>query len=340
MLIEDIGEVFKVAVRVNIVVFAVDRCAGEAGGIAFKHLLIRGNFEGIVTLCAEISVHGDGKEVVLIGFLNLVETYNAARAPATFRAGPLFDNVHSLHTAVKSNNRNRSHVVFCSCIIAAVHLSYSKRTFVHTLAVGLNFRNSHALCAEVAERSGEVYRTAGCVAVYFVSIVERSDVRHTIVAHVSAELLVAAGKFAAKTVCAKQGEVVVLTAGFTVGVALNEVGSVAVFVEPSRGVVPTAIVEISTAINRSGINARCYRVVLVRRRLNVSRVTYHDAVTRDGVRILTSDNVSFKFIKAASLLPYNLTRLQAHHPNRAVGERTRSSVESNLVDGVANILLH
>ena len=291
----------------------------------------------------EPSVNGDGKEVVLIGFLNLVETYNAARAPATFRAGPLFDNVHSLHTAVKSNNRNRSHVVFCCSIIAAVNLSHSERTGVNALAVGLNFGYSHALCAEVTERSGKINRTAGLVAVYFVSVVERRYLRHTIVAHVSAELLVTGREFAAQTISTDNGQVVVLTASRAAGVALNEVCSVAVFVEPSRGVEPTTVgtvVEISTAVHRGGINARCYGVALVRRRLNVSRVTYHDAVTRDGVRILTSDNVSFKFIKAASLLPYNLTRLQAHHPNRAVGERTRSSVESNLVDGVANILLH
>ena len=258
MLTEDIGEVFKVAVRVNIVVFAVDRCAGEAGGIAFKHLLIRGNFEGIISLTAEPSVNGDGEEVVLIVFLDLVEANDAARTPTAFHAGPLFNNVHSLHAAIKGYNGNRGYVVFCCAVIAAVNLRHCERTGVNALAVGLNFGYSHALCAEVTERSGKINRTAGRVAIYLVSVVERGDIRHTIVAHVSTELLVTGRELAAQAISTDNGQVVVLTAGFTAGVALNEVGSVAVFVEPSRGVVPIAIVEISTAINRSGINARCY----------------------------------------------------------------------------------
>ena len=340
MLIEDAGKIFVSGIRINASNFAVDCSIGETAIIVHKNLFIRGHIKRIVAFFIKPCVNRDRNNVVFVIVLDLVESNDTARTPATFCAGPLFDNVHSLHAAIKGYNGNRGYVVFCSAVIAAVHLCNRKCTIVNALAVGLNCRNSHSLCAEVAERSGKINRTAGCVAVYLVSVVERGDIRHTIVAHVSTELLVSTRNFAAQAISTDNGQVVVLTTSRAVGEALNVVCCVAVFVEHLRGVNPTTVVEISTTINRGGVYARCYGITLNGRRLNVCRVTYHNRLARDGVRILASDDVSIKFNEAASLLPNNLARGQAHHPNRAVGERTGGSVESNLVDRVANILLH
>ena len=86
MLTEDFGEIFNVVVGINVNIFAVDCCAGERGSITHEYIFISGHIKGIVTLLGEPSVYGDGKEIVLVGFLDLVETNDAARTPTTFRA--------------------------------------------------------------------------------------------------------------------------------------------------------------------------------------------------------------------------------------------------------------